>query len=100
MRIESELEGVVVGGSERMDRQTTYPKFEACEFETPALDDDEGGELSVGIGVWLRWAGRFELCRALALAVAALPNEVGGAVLATADLALLLDDDLSQIMII
>jgi hypothetical protein len=80
--------------------RATHPRIEASEFKTPTLDDYEGGELSVGIGVWLRWAGRFELCRALALAEAALPNEVGGVVLATADLALLLDDDSSQIMII
>lgn len=55
--------------------------------------------MSIGFGrVWLRRAGRFKLRRALALAMGALPNEVGSAVFAMADLVHLLDDELSQIM--
>jgi hypothetical protein len=46
----------------------------------------------------LRGAGRFKLGRALALAMTALPNEVGSAVFAMADLLHLLDDELSHIM--
>ena len=78
--------------------RTTYPRIEASKFKTPTLDGDEGAELSIGFGgVWLRRAGRFKLCRALALAMAARPNEVGSAVFAMADLVHLLDDELSQI---
>jgi hypothetical protein len=77
---------------------TTYPRIEASKFKTPTLDRDEGAELSIGFGgVWLRRAGRFKLRRAFALAIAARPDEVGTAVFAVADLALLLDDELSQI---
>jgi len=72
--------------------RATYPGIETGEFKTPTLDGDEGAELTIGLGgVWLRRAGRFKLCRALALAMAALPNEVGSAVFAMADLVLLLD---------
>jgi hypothetical protein len=71
--------------------RATYPRIEASKFKTPTLDDDEGAELSIGFGgVWLWRAGRFELRRALALALAALPNEVGSAVFAMADLVHLL----------
>ena len=48
--------------------------------------------------IWLRRAGRFKLGRALALAMAALPNEVGSAVFAMVDLVYFLDGELSQIM--
>jgi len=65
-----------------------YPlRIEASKFKTPTLDGDEGAELFIGFGgVWLRGAGRFKLGRALALAIAALPNEVGSAVFDMTDL--------------
>ena len=37
------------------DGRVTYLRMEASEFKTPALDDEERGELIVSIGgVWLR----------------------------------------------
>ena len=82
------------------NERATYPtRIEASKFKTSTLDSDEGAELSIGIGgVWLRRAGRFKLCRALALAMATLPNEVGSAVFAMANLVHLLDDESSHIM--
>jgi hypothetical protein len=78
--------------------RATYPRIEASKFKAPTLDGDEGAELSIGFGgVWLWWAGRFKLRRALALALAAFPNEVSSAVFTMADLVHLLDDELSQI---
>jgi hypothetical protein len=80
--------------------RVTYPRIEASEFETPTLDGDKRAELSVGFGrVWSRHAGRLKLCRALALAMAALPNEVGSVVLAMVDLVRFLDDESSPVMI-
>ncbi len=80
--------------------RATYPRIEASEFETPTLDGDEGAELSVGFSrVWSRHAGRLKLCRALALAMAAPPNEVGSAVLAMVDVVPFLDDESSPVMI-
>ena len=95
LRVGSEIGGVL----EVTNGGATYSRIEANEFKAPALDDDEGGKLFVGIGeIWLRRAGRFEICRTFTLAIATLPNEVG-AVLATAELALVLDDEWPQSMI-
>jgi len=86
------ISGILAAANGRV----TYPRIEASKFKTPTLDGDEGAELSIGFGgVWLGRAGWFKLCRALALAMAALPNEVGRAVFAMADLVHLLDDGLS-----
>jgi hypothetical protein len=74
------------------DGRVTHPRIEAGKFETPAIDRDERAELTIGIGgIWSRRAGRFELCRALALAKAAPPYKVGRVVLASADWMLFLD---------
>ena len=49
--------------------------------------------MSVGIGrIWLWWAGCVEFGRALALAMAASPNEVSSATLASVDFMFLLSE--------
>jgi hypothetical protein len=71
--------------------QGTDPRIEADKLETPAVKCDEGSELSIGIDrVWPWYAGYVKLGRALALAMAASPNEVGSVVLARTDLMLVL----------
>ena len=73
--------------------RSTDPRIEADKFKTPAVECDEGGELSVGIDrVWPWYDGRVKLGGALALAVAASPNKVGGVVLASTELMLFLDE--------
>jgi hypothetical protein len=90
LRIRNKFKGAWV---QRMEDGVTHTGIETGKFKTPTVDRDEVGKLSVGVGgVWPRWAGRFELCRALALAKAAFPNEVSGVVLSGADLMPVLDE--------
>ena len=72
---------------------TTDPRIEAGKLKASAVDRNEGAELSVGIGrIGLWCAGCVEFGRALALAMAAFPNEVGSATLASIDFVLVLSE--------